>query len=408
MAKKPVVLLAVLDAVGLTTLEYLLRRHPGKVRFPNLSRLGLGSIVAPDLKARFGKASGRDFAAGVEQASASADSVIGHREMMGIIDDRTYGLFPEGFPPDFIRALEERIGRKTMYNRMAGGVEAIERNAAEHARTGRPIVYASKCDPVIQVAMDEAVVPVPEQHAIGEKVFELARERGIQVTRSISRAYVRSKSGEVTRTANRHDTVLPLDGRTLVDVLSSARVWTSAVGKTSDLVNTRYHETIKLTERAYLDPRLGLRFVHPKGKDTNPFVTQGVVNALTSAGACFRPNGAFIFANFVDCDSLYGHTRDIPGALASIAEFDRILPILERALGPGGLLMLTADHGMEHRPDYGFHHKEPVPLLVERIGGAASREFRPLAKAEGMTGIGRLIAEEFGCGKDYEVTRVRR
>ncbi|MFA6318699.1 MAG: hypothetical protein WC943_14925 [Elusimicrobiota bacterium] len=406
MAKKPIVLLAVLDAVGITTLEHLLRNHSGTLSFPNLSRLGMGAIVAPDVADRFGKPSGRALAAAVEQASASADSVIGHREMVGIVDDRTYDLFPEGFPSDFIAKVEERIGRKTMYNRMAGGIEAIEVNAAEHAKTGRPIVYASKCDPVIQVAMDEAVIPVPEQHVIGETVFELARERGIPVTRCIARAYVRSAGGEVTRTVNRHDTVLPLDGRTLVDILTDAKVWTAAVGKTSDLVNTGYHETVKLTDKAFIDPKLGLRFVHPKGKDTNPFVTQGVLNVLAAAHAAYRPNGVFVFANFVDCDSLYGHTRDIPGALASIAEFDRIIPLLERALGPGGLLLLTADHGMEHRSDYGFHHKEPVPLIIERLGGDAGREFKAPAKAEGLTGIGRIVAEEFGCGKDYKVTKV--
>ncbi|MBI5882960.1 MAG: hypothetical protein HZB91_07645 [Elusimicrobia bacterium] len=406
MAKKPIVLLAVLDAVGLTTLEYLLRSHKGKVRFPNLSRLGLGRLVAPDLKSRFGRDAGRSLAAAVDQASASADSVIGHREMVGIVDGRTYGLFPEGFPPDFIADLETRIGRKTIYNRMAGGIEAIEANAAEHARTGRPIVYASKCDPVIQVAMDEAVIPVREQHAIGDAAFELARKRGIPVTRCIARAYVRSAGGEVARTPNRHDTVIPMDARTLVDVLSDARVWTVAVGKTSDLVNTRYHDALKLTDRAFLDPGLGLRFVHPKGKDTNPFVTQGVINALAAARASYRPNGTFIFSNFVDCDSLYGHTRDVSGALASIAEFDRVLPLLERGLGPGGLLILTADHGMEHRPDYGYHHKEPLPLIIERVGGRASRQFRVPRISEGLTGIGRLVAEEFGCGKAYRVTKV--
>lgn len=406
MRKKAVVLLAVMDAVGLSTLEFLLRSGPGKVRFPNLSRLGLGRIVARDVAGRFGRAGGRSFSVAIEQASASADSVVGHREMAGIVDSRTFGLFPEGFPGDYIAALETRIGRKTLFNRMAGGMEAIELNAAEHERTGRPIVYASKCDPLIQIAMNESVIPVKEQHAIADAAFELALDRGIPLTRSIARAYIRAGGGEIVRTPNRHDAVLPLEGTTLVDVLAGAGVWTVAVGKTSDLVNTQYHEKVKLTDRSFLDPGLRLRFVHPKGKDTNPLVTQGVVNALRSAHAVYRPRGTFVFANFVDCDSLYGHTRDVPGALASLAEFDRTLPLLERALGPGGLLILTADHGMEHRQDYGYHHKEPLPLIMERVGKDCSREFPAPRRGFGLTEIGRLVAEEFGCAKSYAVTRV--
>ncbi|MBI4676404.1 MAG: hypothetical protein HY748_02355 [Elusimicrobia bacterium] len=406
MAGKPVVLLAVLDAVGVPTLEHLLRSHRGKVRLPNLSRLGVGRIVAPDLEARFGKDGRRTLAVALEAASASADSVVGHREMVGIVDSRTFGLFPRGFPPAYIAALEARIGRKTIFNKMAAGLEAIEDNADEHERTGRPIVYASKCDPLIQIAMNEAVIPVKEQHAIADAAFELAREAGIPVTRAIARAYVRAAGGEVVRTANRHDSVLPMEAKTLVDILAGSGVWTVAVGKTSDLVNTQYHERIKLADRTFLDPGLGLRFVHPKAKDTNPFVTQGVVNALDAARAAYRPRGTFIFANFVDCDSLYGHTRDIPGALASIAEFDRTIPLLEHGLGPGGLLILTADHGMEHRPDYGYHHKEPLPLIVGRIGRDCSREFGRLNHGAGLTEIGRLVAEEFGCAKSYRVTRV--
>ncbi|HBL17065.1 MAG: hypothetical protein A2X36_16595 [Elusimicrobia bacterium GWA2_69_24] len=393
-------LVVVVDAVGLETLEYLLDKHPGKVKLPNLSRLGL-----PRLLSEKGRRIGRDgkggYAARIEQASASADSVIGHREMMGILDDRTYNLFPEGFPKDFILELERRIKRKTLFNKMAGGMEAIELNAAEHKRTGHPIVYASKCDPLVQIAMDEAVIPVREQHAIADAAFELAREMSIQITRSIARAYNRTPDGEIVRTANRHDAVLPMGKKTLVDLLYERKVWTVAVGKTSELVNTNYHEKIKLTDRAFVDPALKLEFVHPKGKDTNPLMIQGTINALAAAKTAYRPQGTFVFANFVDTDSLYGHTRDVAGSLRAVEAVDRVIPVLEKRMSKGDLLVLSADHGMDHRDDYGYHNKECLPLLAERIGcGADLGDIRP-GKGRTLADVGWLVAQFFGCGKEF-------
>jgi len=189
MKQQKTALLLVIDAVGLSTLEYLLSKYPGKVKLPNLSRLGLGDILLPEFKKRLGKSGGKAYAARVEQVSATADSLVGHREMMGVVDHRTYDLFDDGFDRKYLAALEKRIGRKTFFNKMAGGLEAIELNAVEHERTGKPIAYASKCDPLIQLAMNEAVIPVHEQHKIADIAFALAMEMGIPITRAIARSY---------------------------------------------------------------------------------------------------------------------------------------------------------------------------------------------------------------------------
>lgn len=398
----PTILLLVLDAVGITTLEYLLDMFPGQVSFPNLSRLGLGSLLHPRHATRFGSASGQAYAARLDQASASADSVVGHREMMGLIDDRTYDLFPNGFPEGFMAALEERIGRKTLCNEMGGGDAIIVKYAAEHRRTGRPIVYASKCDPLIQLAMDEAVIPVTEQHRIADVAMVLAREMGFPITRAIARAYIRTPGGEYVRTANRHDAVLPLSGPTLVDILRDHGVWVVAVGKTGDLVNTAYDETIHLTDPAQLDPARNLRFPHPKDKDTNPFNVQGTLNALASARAACRPKGTFVFANLVDTDALYGHARDVEGALRCLEEFDRVVPMLEAELTHGGMLAVTADHGMQHRVDYGYHNREPLPFMVERLGYGADLGGLARGTGEGLTEVGMIIAGMFGCVDEFQ------
>lgn len=395
-------LLLVIDAVGLSTLEYLLSKYPGKVKLPNLCRLGLGGIVLPEFKRRLpGAASGKAYAARISQVSATADSLVGHREMMGVIDHRTYDLFNDGFSREYLSELERRIGRKTFFNQMAGGLAAIELNAAEHERTGRPIVYASKCDPLIQLAMNEAVIPVPEQHKIADIAFALGMEMKVPMTRAIARSYIKNAQGEIIRTSNRHDAVLPIGQKTLVDILHDSAVWTVAVGKTSDLVNTAYHAKVKLNKEIFLDPSLKLRFVHPKKKDTNPFSIQGTINALQAAHTVYRPKGTFIFSNFVDTDSVYGHTRDVEGALKSLEEIDRTLPLIEKNLVKGDLLAITADHGMLHREDYGYHNNEPLPFLAYRKGFDRKLGGLKTGLLPGLADIGSVFAQFFGVQKEY-------
>ncbi|MFA5160992.1 MAG: hypothetical protein WC421_01990 [Elusimicrobiales bacterium] len=398
MSNSKTALLLVIDAVGLDTLDYLLSKHPGPLNIPNLAALGLGEIVSPEHKAQIGAKTDADsFAARVEQASASADSVVGHREMMGVVDNRTFSLFPDGFPENYIRALELLVGRKTIFNKMAGGMEAIELNALEHETTGHPIVYASKCDPLIQIAMSEAVIPVREQHSIADAAFALAKEMGIPVTRAIARAYRRGPGGEIIRTANRHDAVLPLQGKTLPDILAVRGVWACAVGKTAELVNAGWHERVKLADKAFVSPQFVRGFIHPQGKDTNPLSAQGTYNAVAASKTVYRPNGTFIFSNFVDTDSLYGHTRDAEGALRCLEAADAMLGEIMRSLARGDLLIITADHGMAHRADYGYHNREPLPLLAKVSGGPAPKP----ANMKTLASAGLLVAEFFNCGKEF-------
>jgi phosphopentomutase len=400
--KQRTALLMVIDAVGLSTLEYLLSKYPGKVKLPNLSRLGLGSILLPAYRDRLGKAGGKAYAARVSQVSATADSLVGHREMMGVVDRRTYDLFDDGFRKDYLSELEKRIGRKTFFNKMAGGLEAIELNAEEHERTGKPIAYASKCDPLIQLAMNEAVIPVAEQHKIADTAFALAMEMGIPITRAIARSYIKNAAGEIIRTGNRHDAVLPIGQKTLIDLMNEGSVWTVAVGKTADLVNTTYRAKIKLNHEVYLDPSLKLRFVHPKKKDTNPFSLQGTINALQAAHCVYRPKGTFIFSNLVDTDSVYGHTREVEGALRSLEEIDRCLPLIEKNLAPGDLLGLTADHGMLHREDYGYHNNEPLPFIAAVKGGDRKLGGLKTGRFPGLLDIGSVFAQYFGLQDGYK------
>ena len=397
MKNGPTALILVLDAVGVTTLEYLLDRKPRAIALPHLRALGLGNILAERFRRTVRPNPRAQFARGVSQASAYPDSTIGHREMVGVIDHRTYQLFPEGFPADYVKALEKEIGRRVFFNKMAGGMEAIQDNREEHERTGFPILYASKCDPVLQLGMNETVIPVPEQHRIVDTAFALAQRMGVRITRVIGRSYV-MKEGTVFRTPNRHDCTLPLTQPTLIEIAARHGVRTVSVGKTAELVGAHFDDKVKLTDPASLNAAYGFRFVDAKKRDTNPYSIMGTLLALDAARREPRPKGSFVFVNIVDADSLFGHTRDIEGALNSIEEFDRQLPRMRGLLRPGDLIVVTADHGMEHRPDYGYHSLEPMPMLAEKIG--MPFEF-DLFRRETLALAGYLAAQLFGCADEY-------
>jgi len=383
------VLCLVIDGVGIKTLEYLLDNSQIDIQLTNFSNLGLGNLLHPRFHNRVSKNPDAQFAHSITQASASADSTIGHREICGIIDPNEYNLFHEGFPELYISELEKRIKRKTLFNQMAGGIEAIELNHSKHASTGYPIVYASKCDPLIQIATCEDTITVKEAHEIAETAFDLAREQGIPITRSIARTYI-VRNGEVIRTANRHDVVLPLYQQTLIDVLDKNEVYTISIGKPAELVPGPWSEDLKLTRE--LNSQHIIQVIGPK--ETNPITILEAIEQLKKS----RTQPTFIFANCVDTDSVYGHTQNVNGGLRSIQQTDYNLPLLFKHLNQRDLLIVTADHGIEHKGDYGYHSIEPLPFLAIRRGKPLTS--KPKSNKT-LASVGYLIAKTFGLANDY-------
>ena len=83
---------------------------------PTLRALGLDRLVA--LGALGAPAPSADAAAAawpsaigrMAEASAGKDSVTGHWEMMGIVLDRPFPVFPRGFSPEIIREFSAKTG----------------------------------------------------------------------------------------------------------------------------------------------------------------------------------------------------------------------------------------------------------------------------------------------------------
>lgn len=340
------VILIVLDGVGVgelpdadaygdqgsDTLGNIARQIP--LRLPTLRRLGLAR-VAPAVGTPQPHPPSGAFGRMAER-SAGKDSVTGHWELMGLVLDRPFPVFPDGFPAPVISEFERRIGRGTLGNKAASGTAIIMELGPEHLRTGYPIVYTS-ADSVFQIAAHEEVIPVPELYRFCEIAYELVA-RGMGVGRVIARPFI-GAHGQFTRTANRKDFALPPFAPTLLDRLTGAGLPVVAIGKIEDLFAGRGITTA----------------IHTVSDDDG---MDRIENAMQST------RRGLIFANLVDFDSVHGHRNDTPGYAANLERFDVRLATLLQRIGPRDLVVITADHGNDPTTQSTDHSREHVPLFV--------------------------------------------
>jgi phosphopentomutase len=301
------------------------------------------------------------------EASPGKDSVTGHWELAGLILDRAFPLFPNGFPPDVMQEFERRIGRQTLGNKAASGTAIIDELGPEHVRTGRPIVYTS-ADSVFQIAAHEDVVPIGQLYDFCHVAFELVGT-GRGVGRVIARPFV-GMPGAFQRTANRRDFALTPFGPTLLDLLTQAGIPVVAVGKIEDLFAGR-----------------GITSAVHTSSDSHGM--DEIERAMETT------NRGLIFANLVDFDTVYGHRNDPEGYAANLERFDARLATLLPRIGARDLLVVTADHGNDPTTPSTDHSREHVPVLVfgPSVCPGVDLGLRPT-----FSDLGQSIAELFGVG----------
>lgn len=384
------VIIVVLDSVGIgalpdaaaygdagsNTVGNIVRALPA-FNLPNLVRLGLGKAcrqVDPSCPLpAAGKIAG---SYGVMQArSPGKDTTTGHWEMVGVILDKPFPVYPQGFPPAIIGAFVQAIGRDILGNKPASGTAVIEELGPEHLRTGRPIVYTS-ADSVFQIAAHEAVIPVAELYEMCRKARAILRGEHA-VGRVIARPFT-GQPGSFARTPNRHDFALPPPRPTVLDAAAAQGYPVVGIGKIRDIF-------------------AGAGITAAKPTKTN---AEGVDVLLACLG---RRDRGIVFANLVDFDMLYGHRNDVRGYAAALARFDRRLPEITAALQPRDLLILTADHGCDPTTASTDHSREHVPLLVS---GNLVRQNLFLGVRPTFADLGATVADVLGlaappCGRSF-------
>ena len=353
---------AAYDDEGSNSLGNIAKQVP--LELPVLRSLGLDRLAPLG-----GAAPGRPRGAygRMTEVSAGKDSVTGHWEMMGVVLDQPFPVFPSGFSPELIAEFERRIGRGTLGNVAASGTEIIDRLGPEHMRDGKPIVYTS-ADSVFQIAAHEDVIPIAEQYRICETAFDVVA-RGAGVGRVIARPFV-GTPGAFTRTANRHDYALDPTGDTLLDWLSRHEVAVVSIGKIADLFAGR-----------------GITRSVPTSSDADGLKKLAAVMVETPAG--------LIFMNLVDCDAVYGHRNDVAGYAANLERLDAHLGRLLPSLRDADLLVVTADHGNDPSTPSTDHSREYVPILLT---GPRVRHGTDLGTRATFADLGQTIADNFGVG----------
>ena len=348
---------------GANTLANCARRVGG-LEVPNLGAWGLGNITAiPGCPpARAPRASfGR-----MAELSEGKDTTTGHWEMMGVVLDKGFTTFPQGFPKELMDAWTRLSGAPGyLGNRTASGTVILDELGEEHLRTGLPIVYTS-ADSVFQIAAHEEKVPLRTLYAWCEAARTLGKRYGI--ARVIARPFVGEGQGRFRRTYNRRDFSQPPPRGTVLDLLAESGVRTVGVGKIPDIYDGR-----------------GIG---------EPVHTEGNADGLRrTAEILQRMDAGFLFVNLVDNDMLYGHRRDPAGYARALTQIDESLPTIAAELREGDLLVLTADHGNDPTFPGTDHTREYVPLLAYspvRKSGA------DLGTRRSFADLGATVADYFG------------
>ena len=347
---------------GSDTLGHILESRT--VHLPNLQKLGLGNVrplsnvpPAENPRGSYGRCALR---------SNGKDTTTGHWEMAGIILERAFPTYPQGFPRRIIdRFVKEAGVPGILGNVPASGTEIIKELGEEHVKTGKPIVYTS-ADSVFQIAAHEKIIPVPRLYEICETARAILQGED-KVGRVIARPF-EGEAGSFRRTENRHDYAVPPPRENLLvsladadlDVVCIGKVASiyDAVGVTQDLSAKNNDQSIDQTIRALSDQTRGL-----------------------------------IFSNLVDFDMLYGHRRDTEGYARALEHFDSRLPEIEGAMKEGDVFIITADHGNDPTRPGSDHTREYAPLLVY---GPKSRAGANLGTRGSLSDIGQTIADNFG------------
>jgi phosphopentomutase len=335
-----------------------------QLRLPNLQRYGLGNIRPlkglPSLEhteGSYGRCALR---------SNGKDTTTGHWEMAGIILERAFPTYPNGFPPSVLdRFISETSVPGILGNIPASGTEIIKVLGEEHVKTQKPIVYTS-ADSVFQIAAHEEVIPLEKLYEMCETARRIL-DGEHRVGRVIARPFL-GKPGAFYRTENRHDYAVPPPGENLLPALADEDLDVVCIGKIASI-----YDSMGVTKDL-------------SAKNNEQSIDQ-TINALR------EESRGLIFSNLVDFDMLYGHRRDTEGYAKALEHFDARLPEIESVMRDDDVMMITADHGNDPTFPGSDHTREYAPLLV--YGKSANSNVN-LGTRASLADIGQTVAENFG------------
>ncbi len=346
---------------GANTLLHVLQYNKG-LRLPNMEKLGLKGLLLGK-KGDYISAYGR-----MKEQSKGKDSISGHGEMMGIILNKAFPTYPNGFPKEMIEKFEKLIGRKVLGNKPASGTAIIKELYDEHVKTGYPIVYTS-ADSVFQIAAHKSVIPLEELY----KMCEIARKEVCvgenAVARVIARPFIGDPEHGLVRTSERRDYALKPQGKTVLDTMKASGREVVGVGKIHDLF-----AGVGLTKSIHTSNNI-----------------DGIIKTIDLIREDFE---GLLFTNLVEFDSHWGHRRNYVAYGNGLKDFDEALPDILNSMKDTDILFITADHGCDPTfKAHTDHTREFVPIIV--YGKKVRRNYY-LGLRNSFSDMGDTISEIFG------------
>lgn len=340
------------------------------LKLPNFQKMGLGNIIKlasiPPASApvtSYGK---------LRELSSGKDSTTGHWELAGIILEKAFPTYPNGFPKKLIHSFCQEIAKEdVLCNAPYSGTNVLADYGVEHMKTGLPIVYTS-ADSVFQIATHEDVVPIETLYEWCEWARNDLLIGEHEVGRVIARPFTGTASSFGRISHKRHDWSAAPPKNHLVKELQRKGHTTASIGKVADLFNGEGFDT-----------------VYPTNGNTD-----GIERIIERLRAMEEE---FIFINLIDTDQLYGHRLDPSGYAEALKEIDSALPKIMDELTGEDLLIITGDHGNDPCVQSTDHTREFVPVFIYGKQVAAKN----LGLRNGFNQIAASVMDFFGYEKTF-------
>ena len=319
----------------------------GKLNLPTFEKLGFGAITTiSGLKNEVSCS----IVGKLAESSKGNDSTTGHWEIGGLITEKDFSIFPEGFPSELIDKISSKSGHEFIGNYHASGTEIINELGDEHLSSGKLILYTSG-DSVFQIAAHNDVLSVDDLY----KICKISRKycNEYNIGRVIARPFIGDK-GNFHRTYDRKDFGITPPGETILSQLFKSGKNSLGIGKISDLFGEEYL--------------------------SNSIHTEGDKNGLEILISEYEANHYdFYFINLVDLDMLYGHREDPAGYYEGLKIIDDGLEKLISVLNDEDIIIITGDHGTDPTDGKTDHSREYVPFVIYK------KNLKPKSIGEGDT-----------------------
>ena len=338
------------DVPECNTLGHVSKYNNG-LNVPNMEKMGLGLLG--DFEGIKKVENPIATVATLVEKSKGKDTTTGHWEIMGLVSEKPFSTYPEGFPQELIdKFITETNCGGVLANIPASGTAIIEKLNDEHHSTKFPIVYTS-ADSVFQIAVDTDLIPLETLYEWCKIARKLLDEGDYNTARVIARPY-KIIDGKPTRISKDRRDFSMAPKHTLLDDIKDGGGKVIAIGKIEDIFS-----------------KAGITHAIHTGsnKEGLELTLKAVKRELPLEDIAYQKGLKYndkeiIFTNLVDTDMLYGHRNDAKGYGKAIEEIDTYVKPITDAMDKTDLLIITADHGCDPCVEGTDHTREKVPVII--------------------------------------------